>query len=352
MDFLEKQFYNNTIANWGISLLIILIVFILSKVLYWISKNLIKRITSKTKSNLDDILVDMIEEPVIIALIIFGFWLAFKRLDFNDKVHVFVVKAIYFSIAIDVTWMFARVIKSLIQEYLSPLSQKTTNKLDDQLVLVIQKSSIIIIWILGIIVALNNAGFDVAALIAGMGIGGIAFAMAAKDTVANMFGGLTVFLDKPFKINDRIKIDNYDGFIVDIGIRSTRLKTFEGRIVTIPNSHFTENAIENVSLEPSRKVLLKLGLTYDTSPEKMELAMEILKNITQNNQNLEADYLISFTDFGDFSLGILYIYYIKSSSDIFKTQTDVNLEILKQFNSNNLEFAFPTQTIYHSKLTN
>ncbi len=349
-EFFEKQFYGNTVANRGISLLIILGVFILSKILYWITKNIIKKFTAKTKSNLDDILIDMLEEPLITVLMIFGFWLAFKRLDFGQNVDIWVGRAFYFAVAIDITWLISRLTNSLLKEYLSPLSKKSTNKLDDQLVLVLQKTTRSIIWILGIIVALNNAGFDVGALIAGMGIGGLALAMAAKDTISNMFGGLTVFLDKPFKLNDRIKIDGYDGFIVDIGLRSTRLKTLEGRIVTIPNSHFSENSIENISIEPSRKVKLNLGLTYDTTPENMQLAMDILKDITENNTNLEKDYLISFTNFGDFSLGILYIYYIKKESDIFKTQTDINLEILNRFNKNKLEFAFPTQTIYTSNL--
>ena len=349
-EFFLKQFYGNTVENWGISLLIILGVFILSKVLYWVTKNIIKRLTSKTKSNLDDILVDMLEEPLITGLVIFGFWLAFKRLDFGENVDAWIGKAFYFAVAIDVTWMISRLVNALLKEYLSPLSKKTKNKLDDQLVLVLQKSTRTVIWVLGIIVALNNAGFDVGALIAGMGIGGLALAMAAKDTVSNIFGGLTVFLDKPFKLNDRIKIDGFDGFIVDIGLRSTRLKTLEGRIVTIPNSHFSESVVENVSLEPSRKVVLNLGLTYDTTPENMQLAMDILEDITKNNSNLESDHLISFTSFGDFALGILYIYYIKKESDIFKTQTDINLEILKRFNDNKLEFAFPTQTIYTSNL--
>ncbi len=345
-DFFYKQFYGNTVADWAISLLIIIGVYILSKILYWITKNIIKRLTAKTKSNLDDIIVDMLEEPLITGFIIFGFWIAFKRLDFGNNIDLWIGRAFYFAVAINITWMIARLVNALLKEYVSPLSKKTKNKLDDQLVLVLQKSTRTIIWILGIIVALNNAGFDVGALIAGMGIGGLALAMAAKDTVSNIFGGLTVFLDKPFKLNDRIKIDGFDGFIVDIGLRSTRLKTLEGRIVTIPNSHFSESVVENVSLEPSRKVVLNLGLTYDTTPENMQLAMDILKKITENNSNLEKDYLISFTNFGDFSLGILYIYYIKKQSDIFKTQTDINLEILKQFNKNNLEFAFPTQTIY------
>lgn len=106
------------------------------------------------------------------------------------------------------------------------------------------------------IVALNNAGYDVGALIAGLGIGGLALAMAARDTVSNVFGGFTIFTDRPFTLNDRIKVSGFDGTVDEIGIRSTRLRTLAGTLVTIPNSTFSESAVENVSAEPSRKVVM------------------------------------------------------------------------------------------------
>jgi len=173
--------------------------------------------------------------------------------------------------------------------------------------------------------------------------------MAAKDTLSNIFGGFTIFTDQPFKLKDRIKVIGIDGMVQEIGLRSTRIKTLEGRTVTIPNSKFTENPVENVSKEPSRKVVLNLGLTYDTTEIQMKKAMKILKDIAKNNKNLHEKILLSFNSFGDFALGILFIYYIKKGSDILETQSEISSEILKQFNKNKLEFAFPTQTIYTKK---
>jgi MscS family membrane protein len=203
-----------------------------------------------------------------------------------------------------------------------------------------------LIWTIGVIVALDNVGFDVATVLAGLGIGGLALAMAAKDTISNMFGGVMIFTDKPFKIKDRVKIGGFDGVIEEIGIRSTRLRTLAGTQVTIPNAKFTDGMVENVSREPNRKIVLNLGLTYDTKPDQMELAMKLLKEINENNPRTEEKVLISFNSFGDFSLGILYIYYIRKGEDILGVQTEVNMEILRKFNENGLEFAFPTQTIY------
>ena len=346
-DFLSKTFYHNTLQQWAISLLIILAAVIVARAAYWVFGKVFKKAASKTKSKLDDLIIDMIEEPVVFAITVLGIFIGMERLSFPHGFENFLNKIYHVLIAVNVTWLIARTVDALIREYVAPWVDKSEGDLDDQLLPVVRKGLRFVIWSLGLIVALNNAGYDVGALIAGLGLGGLAFAMAAKDTVSNFFGGITVFADKPFKLGDRIKIDGYDGTILEIGIRSTRLKTLEGRIVTIPNLKFTDSYIENVTAEPTRKVVLNLGLTYDTTPENVQLAIEILKEINANHQSTEGDALISFNSWGDFNLGIFFAYYIKKEGDILQTQTDMNLEILKRFNEKGLEFAFPTQTLYN-----
>ncbi len=345
MDFFEKQFYNNTIADWAISFLIIIGVVVVTKLLLWFIKNILKKLSAKSKTKLDDLLVDMLEEPLIYVFALGGIWFALRRLTFTEQVTGYIENGFWFIVIVTVTWFIARLLEALIDEYLAPIVEKSESDLDDQLLPVAKKAIKYTIWILGIIVALNNAGFNVGAILAGLGIGGLALAMAAKDTVANIFGGFTVFTDKPFVLGDRIRIGGYDGVIQEVGIRSTRLKTFAGTIVTIPNMKFTDNMIENVSLEPSRRVTLNLGLTYDTPEDKIQLAIDILKDIIVNIEGAEENNPIAFNSFGDFSLGILFIYYIKKGADILQVQTDVNMQILKRFNENKLEFAFPTQSI-------
>jgi len=346
MELISKTFYFNTISDWFISAGIILAGVIAGKLILWLFTRVLARITQKTKTQFDDIIIKTSRQPIVMLITILAIWYAIHRLILPTWLDSFFNKAVYFAIVINVTWFVARFISQLIETYVVPLAEKSENDLDDQLIPIIKKTLNGTIWAVGIVVALNNAGFDVGAIIAGMGVGGFAMAMASKDTISNFFGGVTVFADHPFKIKDRIKIAGYDGVVQEIGIRSTRLKTLEGRIVTIPNAKFIDNIIENVSMEPNRKIKLNLGLTYDTPPEKIELAMDILKNIIKNNTDTEEDVYVSFNNFGDFSLGILFIYYIKKGADILNTQTNINLEILKQFNQNKLEFAFPTQTIF------
>lgn len=346
-EFLDKEFYMNTMGEWLIALGIIAGGLIVAKIVYWIFSKIIKKLTLRTKTRLDDILIDMLEEPVVFGIAILGFYFGVESLNMTEWMNNWTNKIYYILIAINVTWLVARVVDALIQEYLVPLTEKTESDLDDQLIPVVRKLLRSVIWIVGIIVALNNAGYDVGALIAGLGIGGLALAMAAKDSVENIFGGVTVFADKPFTLGDRIKIDGYDGIVEDVGIRKTRIRTLEGRLVTLPNSTFTKNPIENVSAEPSRKVSYQIGLTYDTTGAQIQQGIDILKGILKDyEQQVEDAEWTMFESFGDFALGITFTYKIRKDQDIPQVTTDVNLAVLNRFNEAGLEMAFPTQTIY------
>ena len=172
-----------------------------------------------------------------------------------------------------VAWMAARFFDGLFQTYIVPLAARSQTDLDDHILPVAQKAVKTIIWTIGIVVALDNAGHNVGALLAGIGIGGLALAMAAKDTVSNVFGGFTIFVDKPFRLKDRVRAAGHDGYVREIGLRSTRLETMAGTQVTVPSSKFSDTVVENVSKEPSRKTAVVLGLSYDTTPKQMEEAL-------------------------------------------------------------------------------
>jgi MscS family membrane protein len=346
MDIFNTLYYGNTIEEWATALGIVVLAFIFGKIAYWVFGHFIKVLTRKTKTRLDDILVDMIEEPIMLAIILAGTWYGLSTLVLSEGFQSFFSKALMFVIILNVAWFLSRFFNAIFKEYVVPLAEKSENDFDDQIVPIIRKGINFIIWTIAIIVGLDNAGYNVAAILAGLGIGGFALAMAAKDTVSNIFGGIMIFLDKPFKINDRIQIDGIDGFVTEIGLRSTRIKTLAGTEVTMPNSTFTGNPVENITREPSRKITLNIGLTYDTNSKDMEKAIKLLKEIAnRHKKNIENSPLISFNSFGDFSLGILFIYYIKKSSDILDTQTQINLDILNTFNKAKLNMAFPTQTI-------
>ena len=349
-ELLSRNYYGNTVLDWVIAFGIIIAAFLVGKIAYWISGNIFRQWTKRTKTNLDDIILDMVEEPIVFVLTVAGIWYGLRRLTLSDIAHQWIGNAFQFLIVLAAAWMVTRLLDAVYREYVVPIAQKSENDLDDQLLPILQRGTKLAVWSIGIIVALNNAGYDVGALIAGLGIGGLALAMAAKDTVSNVFGGFTIFSDRPFKLNDRVKVAGYDGTVTDIGVRSTRLKTLEGRVVTIPNSKFSDTAVENVSLEPSRKVVSNLGLTYDTTPEQMNEAMALLKEIAGAQGNLEDNISVGFNAFGDSAMNILFIYYIKKEGDILGTQTEINMKILEAFTKAGLDFAYPTQTLYTKQL--
>ena len=343
---LGRSYYGNTVLQWLTALVIVLIALLVGRALYWATGNVIKKLTDKTKTRLDDLVVDMVEEPVVLVVTVAGAWIGIKQLALSVAAQHWVDQGMRFIVILTATWLVTRLLDALCKEYLVPLASKTESELDDQLLPIVRKGGKLGIWALGLVVALNNAGYDVGALIAGLGIGGLALAMAAKDTVSNVFGGFTILADRPFKLNDRVKISGFDGFIRDIGVRSTRLETLDGTVVTIPNAKFADSPVENVSLEPSRKVTLNLGLTYDTSPAKMREALEILKDLAAQEKRLEPKANATFNAFGDSAMNVVFVYFIRKDADILATQTTVNLAILERFSAAGLELAYPTRTLY------
>jgi len=358
MEFLDEKYYHNTVLEWLIALGIILGGVIVAKILYWFTSTVIKKITAKTKTKLDDLLIDKLEKPVIFIVIIAAYYWAISYLNFPTGLggdikgmEKFLFKLSTFAIVIDITWMVSRTLDAVVEEYVVPLTEKSESDFDDQVLPIMRKGIRAVIWIMGIIIGMDNLGIDITAMIAGLGIGGLALALAAQDMVKNIFGGIMIFLDKPFKIGERIQINGFDGTVEEVGLRSTRVRTLEGRLLIINNSTFSENTVINVTAEHTRKVVLNLGMTYDTTPEQMQQSMDILKQIIVEHEILDIEETsIGFNAFGDFALGILFIYRIKKEADILGTQTDINLEILKKFNDEGLEFAFPTQTVFKKEM--
>ncbi len=190
---------------------------------------------------------------------------------------------------------------------------------------------------------------EITGLIAGLGIGGLAFALAAQDILANMFGGAAVLTDKPFVVGDRIVAEGQDGIVQKIGLRSTTMETFDGTHIIVPNKKIADSVVENITREKMRRIKFVLGLEYSTSTAKMEKAKIILRDIVKKNKSTDDKSLIHFVSFGDSSLNIQLIYWISNLDMILQAKDEVNFEIKKAFEKAKIEFAFPSQTVYVKK---
>ena len=351
MEFLtDTMLLGNPLIEWLQALGYFVGSVVVARLVYSLFKGVFKRLAAKTTTKWDDVLVDQVEEPIAMGIVILGFWLGYEHLHFGENVDQFMEHVFQILIAIDVTWLVARLLDSVVSNVILHLDERTDGGMVAQFGPILQKTLRSLVWILGIISGLTNAGYDVGALLAGVGIGGLAMAMAAKDFVANIFGGITVFIDKPFGTGDRIKVNGIDGTVQEIGIRSTRIMTLENRLVTIPNHQFTDQVVENVTAEPSRKMKVVLGLTYDTTPQQIEQALQILTDIVSEAGRTEDEYTVWFSGFGDFSLNVSAIYFIRKGEHWAHVPNEINLEILRRFNAAGLDFAFPTQTLIHEGL--
>ncbi len=344
---MDTNFLFNPIESWIFALIYLAATIILSRVLKWIFNTIKKNQAKKDKFTGIYLFVDLLEKPVIFGFVIFGLWLAMDRLSFGGSFDNGIDAVYYVLITLNIAWFLANLFNTFVEKFAKPKIDASGSQLGRQLLPLLKSIVNIVVWVMAIIFSLEQAGYNVGALLAGVGIGGLAIAMAAKDSAANIFGGIAIFSDKSFRVGDRIKVKGFDGIVEEVGVRVTRIRTFDGTVIIIPNSVFTSSELENVTEEPSRRIVLNLGLTYDTAPDKMQLAMDILRDIIKKNVHTDEKVLVSFNGFNDSSLNILFIYYIIAGEDILETQTEVNKEILGRFNKESLEFAFPTVTQYN-----
>jgi len=202
----EIHFAGNNVFDWLYAALIIVVALVVGKTLYWLIGKTVKRMAARTRTQLDDILVDMLEEPIVLAVVVLGIWYGVSVLTMTDAAAKVVGNIIEAVLILNGAWLITRVFDSLIKEYLIPLAEKTESELDDLLVPIISKGIKVSVWTIALIMVVHNAGYNVFAILGGLGIGGLAFALAAQDTVGNFFGSIAIFLDKPFKVGDRIQV--------------------------------------------------------------------------------------------------------------------------------------------------
>lgn len=345
--FKEPVYFGNSIFQYLLFFGVIVLGLVLGKIVYYICKNRLRALASKSKNKFDDYLIDIIEEPIVILLFTVSIYIGERFLTLDKTATEIFDNLIFVLISITVTWFVLRFFDMLVSEYVEPLVSKSESKLDDQILPIIRKSIKTVIILVGAIVILSNLGYDILSVLAGLGIGGLAFALAAQDAVKNIIGGLSIFWDKPFQIDDWIKISGDSGTVAEVGIRSTRLRTLGGTTIVIPNSKVVDTVIENYSTRPSRRISLTIGLTYDTSYERMEEAMEIMRDTIIEVKGIAEDSVsTSFVNFGAYSLDIEIVYNITDMSAWKSITHEVNMGLKRNLDAAKIEMAFPTETHY------
>jgi len=323
-------------------------IFVFFQLLRFLLRKTIYTIVKKTATTVDDDILDAIKRPIDFLFIIIGINFAMTVLHLDDEVTAVINKLIRSGFILVVFWSIINILN-----HLSVNIHKITNRFGDKINAdfsnFIVKSIRFFILVLGFIAVLQEWGYNVSGFLASLGLVGMAFALAAKDTAGNLFGSLVIFTDKPFKIGDWIKTPQVEGTIENVGIRSTKVRTFAQALVSVPNGTLANSAILNWSKMGKRRVKTTLGLTYDTSGETLETIIKDIKNMLENHPEIHQETIhIYFSAFGESSLSIFCYYFTKSTNwaEFMRVREDTYLSIMKIVENNGSSFAFPTQTLH------
>lgn len=306
----------------------------------------LRKLAARSKTKLDDVILITFEKPIYWIALAGGISVSLNVLAMPDGLENLVGHLVTLVMITFVAWSLTNFIHVVRTTFIDPLIEKSESRLDDQIIPIGEKTLKVVIWSFAILIAFDNIGFDVVSLLTGLGIGGIALAMAARDTLANLFGSITIFTDRPFQVDDVVTLSGYTGTVMEIGLRTCRLKTFEGTMLTVPNAVLVGNVVENLSARQARRHKAVVGLVYETTAEQIEAAMQGLKGVLAKSEHVCDDYTVRFGGFGDSALEIVVTYWVDPPSDYFDVVSGINLRIKRTFEAAGWDMAFPSMTIY------
>lgn len=343
---LRTPLLGNPIWQYLASLIYIVLAFYVAKFLDWLTRVWLRQFTKRTATSVDDQLLELLNGPVKVVAFVMFLHIGLSIFHWPEQVELWLHKGFTVILASALTYMALRVTDVFVDIWRNRTAD-AEKALNEQLFIVIRKGIKAFLLVIAVLVTMQNLGVNVTAAIASLSIGGLAIGLAAQDTLANLFGAVAIFADKPFRVGDRIRLDAVDGTVETIGMRSTRVRNLDGHLVTIPNKTMGNATITNVTARPNIKTEMNLGITYDTATEKVERASAILEEVYRAHP-MTADVWISFNKFNDSALNLYVVHWWNGVE--FKAylagMQQLNLEIKRRFEAERIEFAYPTQTVH------
>lgn len=344
--FLEMTYWNNTGQEYLIALGIFIFLFILFKIFASLIVVFLKKQATKTKIKLDDMVIDFINAIHWQFYVYLSFYIAASTLTLTKTIDKTLIILLIIFIAFYAGQGLSRVVDEFTKEQVAK-RKKNDNIQNTSMILVFGTIFKVIIWTIILLTLLSNVGIEITPLIAGLGVGGIAIAIALQSVLSDLFSAFAIYFDKPFKEGDFIIVGNDMGTVEKIGIKTTRIKTLQGQELVISNSELTSSRINNYKNMEKRRVAFTFGIKYDTQVNKMKKINGMVKKIIDKTKLATFDR-IHFKEFGDFSLNYEIVYYVESAdyNVYMDVQQEINLAIKKAFEKEKIEFAFPTQTLH------
>ncbi|MFZ5972990.1 MAG: mechanosensitive ion channel family protein [Bacteroidota bacterium] len=346
-EYLNKTYYGNTTEQYLIAAAIVLGGLLIMGVAKRILIFKLKKLTEKTETKLDDYVVKALEKfgiPILTVVVVSA---GLHFLSWPEKIEKIIDAALTVVLTFYGVRLVSAVIRLALESFISR-QEKGEEKLKqlNGIMIIIN----VLVWTIGLLFLFDNLGYNVTAIITGLGIGGIAIALAAQNILGDLFNYFVIFFDRPFEVGDFIVVDDKKGTVEHIGIKTTRLKSLTGEQLAFANSDLTKSRIHNFKRMDRRRIVFQVGVVYQTPAEVVEEIPALLKKILDEHPQATLDRA-HFASFGNFSLNFEVVYFVESSeyNDYMDIQQSINLKIFKEFAARKIEFAYPTQTIFMAK---
>jgi len=342
------EFYNNSIGDYITVLGSVLFVYLITRVFTWLLEKHARRFTKQTTNRIDDQIVELVHRSITFICVLTVLYFGILSLELPELIDQIAAKVLFVLFTLKIARELDRFSLFFIKSYLQPFAGKQRGTAKTFLA-PLSRVSKIIIWALAILLIAGNLGYNITSLLAGLGVGGLAFALAAQETLSNAFGSLSILSDQPFKVGDWIKLGDVQGSVLEVGLRSTRIKTIDNKIVSIPNKITADSVIENYSQREAFNVDLKIGIGYETPSSTIKELIKSIASVLKKDPAVNNDnFRINITDFGDFAIELTIFYYINDVSTYARSITireRVNLKIKEVIDESGVDIPFPTQSL-------
>lgn len=344
--FLKYVLLGNSVQDWAIAFAIIAGCMLFARLLKRIVIIRIQKAAERTRSTLDDFIVSVINRTVMPYVFILSIYFGLKYLWIDPRIERILEVAILFVSVFYIIRTVTDIITYLFQSYAQKGNNAEAQIKQAKGILIIIK---LLIWVIGIVFLIDNLGYNITTIITGLGIGGIAIALAAQTVLGDLFSYFVIFFDKPFETGDFIIVGDKMGSVEYIGIKTTRLRALGGEQLIVANTDLTNSRVQNYKRMEKRRVVTAIGVTYETSPEKLKKIPDIVKGIIESQPNIQFDRA-HFTGFGNFSLNFEIVYFVANPdyNMFMDRQQAIALGIFEAFKNEDIVFAYPTQKLFLS----
>ncbi len=332
------------------ALILLLISYILIRLFILVTKKIVFKIAIRTRTRIDDLIIEKTRKQITFLAVLVSIRLALLELNLSDKMALIFPKIIYSLILLTVALMLYKLIDVLVYFVAKHYARKSNSKIDENLIIVLRKITKVVFFVIAAIYILNYWGMEIGPMLTGLGIAGIAVAFAMQSSLANIFGGVSLILDKTIRVGDMVEIDETtQGKIVDVGIRSTKLKTLDNEIIIIPNSKLADSRIKNMVLpEAKLRVSVQFTTSYGTKIDKVKkIVLDELKKIKLISKDPAP--VVNFTEMGDSALIFKVFFHVDTYADKMPAKDEVNTRIYNAFNKHNIDMPFPQMDVHLKK---